>query len=639
MKKQKTGATSKSVVEPKAPKDLTLAERRAHNMSTPICRLHTELLSTIFLLLAEDSPTKYNPGSNEPDDSDDLDDLDASDDLEDEDASGDLEDEDASDDLEDEDASQTGDSEEEDSASKKKKPLPPVQLEWATVSHVCHQWRSVAIGCASLWSKIRLESPKWAQLQLERCRGVSLSLLCKSQLSDEAKIQLHFVLSSKLERLKELSIIISDEETLQKVSNVICNPDVETPELERLALFNKSHAPVIDLREHHGEIPLFTDLLISGGAPRLRSLDLSYFNFSWSSPVFTGLTALRLTSHWDVSAGERAPLAGAGTFVDMLDALDRMPGLESLDLTTPLPDPPNARNRRVVELPRLQKLDIYTECEPSEALLRCLAFPADTSVSVSCIISVENPTPPMLQQLFSAIHSARLRNPALPYPTDSMTGSFSFDEIHIHKYPNHETDKTVFLLDLRLVFPDSKRKYVNWRFSFNGDDTDFDAFISSLSLSLSKSEILSLDIDDDITLDLIFWDSLSLNMPSLSQLYLKHPGCACPFLNYMLIGFIEPSSGEVVYNFASKFPALFALTFANVLYRDPDASDYEEEEGDPDDWPMAVDKDMLIAFLMERSKYMKPIETLSFESIYPTHGITPEQHEELENIVPYVFDW
>ncbi|PPQ85993.1 hypothetical protein CVT24_007879 [Panaeolus cyanescens] len=235
---------SVEVIESKPLEGLTLAERMIHNESAPINRLHAELLSTIFALLAESWPNNYIQVDSQGD------------------------------------------------GSNSKQHL--VELNWARVSHICRQWRNVALGHSSLWTDIHLDSPKWAQLQMQQCRGSPLKLISNGPLSAEGKIPLNLALTSKFKQLKRVSLLINDEETSQQVANVMFGINSLAPNLESLSLI-RLNLPVVDLGMHQGEVSSFNDLL-GGGSPRLHSLDLAFVNFSWTSPTLTGLTSLMLAS-------------------------------------------------------------------------------------------------------------------------------------------------------------------------------------------------------------------------------------------------------------------------------------------------------------------------------------------------------
>ncbi|PPQ64227.1 hypothetical protein CVT24_008603 [Panaeolus cyanescens] len=561
--------THNCVVEPNPLESLTLAERRLHNASIPISRLNPDVLSTIFELLAEAWPTEYIDQNSDSD----FNCL--------------------------------------------------VELNWATVSHVCHHWRNVAIANAPLWSDIDMESPKWAQLQLDRCGGSSISLCSEGSFypTEEEKLLLRFAMTSKFAQMKSMSIYIRDEETLQLLVDTMCNPNISAPQLEELFLVGLC-SRVVNLRTSNGEIPTFIDLLLRGGSPRLRRLDLAFFNFSWSSLAFTGLTTLMLNTG-RLPQGQRflRPLVGAGTFADMLNALQRMPGLEVLVLVVPLPDARYVPYGRVVELPRLKKFTISGDCFTSEALLRCLAFPPDAAIELDCTDSVEDPTPSALKRWFSAIHSVRLQDQRVIYPLfNSSNGAYLFDKIRIQKHHNYVTG-TEFNIEFRLMFPSITPELTHWSITFSGQDLHFATFFSSLSLE--KVESVDLDISMDTAP--VFFGSLSSSLPSLSSMRLRELKSVIPFALFTRMNEFNPLTRQRTPNVAHQFPRLSALSFDGINFR--------VVSGNEDKWG-ALHKTWLLLFLYNRSAYMKPIRNLVFQGSYGS--MSPRKLEELKCLVPFV---
>ncbi|KAI0920508.1 hypothetical protein AcW1_002230 [Taiwanofungus camphoratus] len=49
--------------------------------------------------------------------------------------------------------------------------------DWINVSHVCSHWRSIAIGCARLWSYILMTHTEWMTVLLDRSKTMPLTVI------------------------------------------------------------------------------------------------------------------------------------------------------------------------------------------------------------------------------------------------------------------------------------------------------------------------------------------------------------------------------------------------------------------------------------------------------------------------------
>ncbi|KAI0036961.1 hypothetical protein K488DRAFT_81701 [Vararia minispora EC-137] len=180
-------------------------------------------------------------------------------------------------------------------------------------SQVCRQWRQVAINCAALWTDIPTHDTTWATLALQRSKSAPLSFRFTSASRPGAT-------AACLSHLSRAHHVFIGDKVCRKVTKQVldafCVSDV--PLLEELRII-EDHAfswfiPI--------EVP--ADIFKGASPPLLRELSLSNCALSHTSPLLAGtLTKLQLSLDcpvWD-SIG------------DMLDALHRMPLLESLSVT------------------------------------------------------------------------------------------------------------------------------------------------------------------------------------------------------------------------------------------------------------------------------------------------------------------
>jgi len=141
--------------------------------------------------------------------------------------------------------------------------------EWATVTHVCHRWRTIALDDALLWSDIQSDdSAGWITAKIARSKGLPLSAasmdLCDVKESNQSVINRSRLVFSQLARLSSLVIDEEDEELLYRhlKSDIL---STAAPLLQELT---------VTLGEvgTNFEIP---STFLSNNAPKLRKLCLS----------------------------------------------------------------------------------------------------------------------------------------------------------------------------------------------------------------------------------------------------------------------------------------------------------------------------------------------------------------------------
>ncbi|KAF5313209.1 hypothetical protein D9619_003492 [Psilocybe cf. subviscida] len=229
-----------------------------------------------------------------------------------------------------------------------------MDLAWIAVTHVCRNWRGVALNDPSLWTRPPIQHPKWTAVMLERSRMAGLHM--SSSVYDLSRMPEHTRSSviSHIPRTIELTIRCAEAPVLDKLFT-----DLRTtvgPMLQRLYIDATSllwgvHDP--HPRIHANTFP---------GATKLRHLSLASVDIDWSSHLLSPLTTLSIQN---VSDGTRP------TPTKFLDILERMPGLKSLTLHDTLPTRDNLVKftnikRRRVPLLYLESLSIksdVTECE------------------------------------------------------------------------------------------------------------------------------------------------------------------------------------------------------------------------------------------------------------------------------------
>jgi hypothetical protein len=176
-------------------------------------------------------------------------------------------------------------------------------LPWIKVTHVCRKWREVALSDAVLWSQITPAQPSWALEMLSRSGQAPLSFTADYFDLSPRGYEAARAVIQQLSRIRELSLIIPQ-------------PNVMRAWLVQPAPILKSFSVRVFRELSPQALP---EPLFQGVAPKLRHMSLDNCKIPWNSPLFNGLTVLRL--------------ANLVLRIDMLQFLDvfrSMPHLQAL---------------------------------------------------------------------------------------------------------------------------------------------------------------------------------------------------------------------------------------------------------------------------------------------------------------------
>jgi hypothetical protein len=249
-------------------------------------------------------------------------------------------------------------------------PKRPDPLAWLRYSHVCHQWREIALNQPLLWSHVDFANISWAGAAkiLARAKLVPLYLEARflgdhwdnAQFSAfQEELQFH------VSHIRHL-LISANRQSLHKALEGLVSP---APTLESLSLSGERKQP-------RTVVPA---TLFGGMRPRLSSLELSKCDISWKSSLLKGLRCLEMRSP---SADMRPSLSV------WLDALAEMQQLKMLTLHSASPIAPRVPFdvSRTVTLPLLTHLDISSSSKYCALALAHFDLPSLTSLCLKAII-------------------------------------------------------------------------------------------------------------------------------------------------------------------------------------------------------------------------------------------------------------
>lgn len=295
----------------------------------------------------------------------------------------------------------------------------PTMRDLVRPSHVCKQWRSIALGCPTLWSFIDLRHPpEWVAELLARSKGAPLYVFVtgrkgKSYKSLDAKKwvkeTLGMVLMS-LERIRDLKLVVTPR--LSEAQEVLKLLDGPAPLLEALA--------IVDMFSRTRVEEQASRLLRRAESRGLRRLHLKHCDtVSWEHIVLHNLTHLKVENHTRYMG-----------LTEFLGALSRMPRLEELVVAGALtPGPGNTPALLFptqIALPRLRSIQLLRGYVTASAhLLNNLATPSLSHMTVA----LQQETVYETHEADAAAHVALLPAMAAKVPTLSKFLTLSIERL------------------------------------------------------------------------------------------------------------------------------------------------------------------------------------------------------------------
>ncbi|KDQ61415.1 hypothetical protein JAAARDRAFT_203934 [Jaapia argillacea MUCL 33604] len=238
---------------------------------------------------------------------------------------------------------------------------------WIAITYVCRCWREVALATPSLWCSLPFHRPKWVPEMIARSKIAPLQVEVASE-SSRVLPQIRMALEH-MPRIRVLGLELraSDFRTLPLTS--------PAPLLHTLKLFNWITEDPLPIPENAFDLV----------TPSLRQLELTGCAPSWDSPMFSGLTCLRLHTSFDL-------VSARPSFTRLPEILGSNPLLESLSLINCLP-PVSTDSRPSsppILLPMLTKLHLEGEALCCSLLVSSLSVPPIIALKLSSFASTSS---------------------------------------------------------------------------------------------------------------------------------------------------------------------------------------------------------------------------------------------------------
>ncbi|TFY78208.1 hypothetical protein EWM64_g5804 [Hericium alpestre] len=240
-------------------------------------------------------------------------------------------------------------------------------LGWIKVTHICRLWRDTALQFPGLWSNICYTvGPRWAELMLARAKAALISV--RRDVTGASQLSLQHI-SEHLSHTRELGLIGHP---------VLLKPIIDTfPSLPgTLETLDLGPAYLNILGLDNFELP---GAIAGRRLPALRCLVLRGFWVSWSAPILCGLTHLEMQLQKPAANGY--PSLPQET---LFCTLKTMPALETLILKDCFPSGPWKDGSDVLQLSRLNILQLHGPSAACFAIAKRLHIPASCQVQLMC---------------------------------------------------------------------------------------------------------------------------------------------------------------------------------------------------------------------------------------------------------------
>ena len=255
---------------------------------------------------------------------------------------------------------------------------PDHHLARLRVSHVCHQWRQIALNQPLLWSNVNFATVSLAGAIeiLDRAKSVPLYLDARISHSwDEDRFNtFRTEFRARVPYICDLRIT-AEHFHLHRTLEGLVSP---APTLESLVVV--SHGGF-----YNGELGfILPDTLFNGSTPRLSCLKLFLCEINWTSPLLKGLRHLEI----QLTSSRAKP-----TLEAWLDALDELPHLKLLALSSASPIATSFPFdvNRTATLPSLTHFEILASPGDCALALAHLDLPALTELHVIARLPSHHP--------------------------------------------------------------------------------------------------------------------------------------------------------------------------------------------------------------------------------------------------------
>ncbi|KAI0263189.1 hypothetical protein BC834DRAFT_320678 [Gloeopeniophorella convolvens] len=257
---------------------------------------------------------------------------------------------------------------------------PPFQcigcrLGWIVDTHVCRQWRQVALNATGLWGQIDVfhTNLKWITEMLARTKGAPVDFEVESR----AALKKFSLISQHFHHTRQLYLSATQwSQDQRRIGDLLV---LEAPTLEYLDLRLEGTKPAT--LNPPGDLKLFR-----GQAPQLKGLSIHNVRFPWRSLPHLSLSRLEITLPLDgLVIHDVAPY---GRLDELISIVAGCSALEILVLEYCL-GPASAKpddQEQLIALPNLRVLSLAGSSSSVAHVLESLKLPPSTRIGLHCIV-------------------------------------------------------------------------------------------------------------------------------------------------------------------------------------------------------------------------------------------------------------
>ncbi|PBK72396.1 hypothetical protein ARMSODRAFT_1002507 [Armillaria solidipes] len=429
-------------------------------------------------------------------------------------------------------------------------------LLWINVSHVSQHWRAVALGFPALWSSPPFMVPTWAHEMLKRSKMAPLTIVADLTYMTPKMLAVFDDVMRHADRSAELNL--TGAKTMEKYLTDITK---RAPFLNKLCI-----SQVYSRYNENEERIALPYNFFDGQAPRLRHLDLRRCQVHWDSGLMQNLTYLRI-----VEPGDFRP-----TTSQLVDLLEQMPYLETLDLdhalpivsetTKTLPSPSH-----VISLPRLSQIHLVSSVLETANLLNRIDFPSTATMRL--ILDGTKGTGTDFSSLIPTISKSRTfasenALTSAPFKALSLTSPYHTN-IHFAAY----TVTSTFASPMEIVAP-ALELHLSWRSDSSGTKEQVAQTICQ-ALPLAQLRVLRV-FDPECDFKHTTWVDLFGSLPKLKKIEFSGSGTTEAFTKALSEIKPLPVDADQSYNLRRKkqipdsvyFPRLRSLVYSGTDFAD-----------------------------------------------------------------------
>ncbi|KAI0785601.1 hypothetical protein C8Q75DRAFT_321595 [Abortiporus biennis] len=252
--------------------------------------------------------------------------------------------------------------------------------EFIKLAHICRYWRAIVLGCASLWTHIKvvdsLNFPPFLRTMKDwsRNRPLTVSAVLKNNTKSKSPAALKILFTKVFDRIRELDIQAQDRNLpalFKFISQRGCLPMLRTFKIKRLPLTSRRPTSLADI-----VFPCWNEL------PALQNLVIDGYPLEVIRPLIP--QSIRSLTFLQSEVGCRFGNLSTDMLPTLLfGILSATPVLEHLYFATSLGPSPLQRQ---VDLPRLKSLTVTSSINGSQLYLpiwialeqvhiRCITYP------------------------------------------------------------------------------------------------------------------------------------------------------------------------------------------------------------------------------------------------------------------------